>query len=36
VIAFGLVSVNSAGEGGDISLASSLDMLRGGLARWRV
>jgi arginase len=35
VIAFGLVSVNSAGEGGDISLASSLDMLRGGLARWR-
>lgn len=34
VIALGLVSVNSAGEGGDISLATSLDMLRGGLGRW--
>ncbi len=34
VIALGLVSVNSAGEGGDISLATALDMLRGGLGRW--
>ena len=34
VIALGLVSVNSAGEGGDVSLATSLDMLRGGLEGW--
>ncbi len=35
VIALGLVSVNSAGEGGDVSLAASLDMLRGSLEGWR-
>lgn len=35
VIALALVSVDSSGEGGDVSLATSLDMLRGGLARWR-
>ncbi|CAA9582959.1 MAG: Arginase [uncultured Thermomicrobiales bacterium] len=35
VIALGLVSVNSAGEGGDVSLATSLAMLRGGLEGWR-
>lgn len=34
VIAFGLVSVNSVGEGGDISLNAALDMLRGGLSHW--
>ncbi len=35
VIALGLVSVNSAGEGGEVSLAASLDMLRGSLEGWR-
>lgn len=35
VIALGLVSVNSAGEGGDVSLATALAMLRGGLEGWR-
>jgi len=34
VIAIGLVSVKSDGEGGDVSLATSLDMLRGALAAW--
>ncbi len=34
VIALGLVSVNSAGEGGDVSLKTSLEMLRGGLEHW--
>lgn len=34
VIALGLVSVNSAGEGGDVSLAAALEMLRGGLRHW--
>lgn len=34
VIAIGLVSVNSAGAGGDVSLATALDMLRGALAGW--
>lgn len=34
VIAIGLVSVNSAGAGGDVSLATSLAMLRGALAGW--
>jgi arginase len=35
VIALGLVSVNSAGEGGDVSLRTSLEMLRGGLEGWQ-
>ncbi len=34
VIAIGLVSVKSDGEGGDVSLATSLDMLRGALEAW--
>ena len=34
VIALGLVSVNSAGEGGDISLDAALGMLSGGLSAW--
>ena len=34
VIAIGLVSVKSDGEGGDVSLRTSLDMLRGALEAW--
>lgn len=34
VVALGLVSVNSAGEGGDVSLRTALEMLRGGLENW--
>jgi arginase len=34
VIAIGLVSVKSDGEGGDVSLATSLAMLRGALEAW--
>ena len=35
VVAFGLVSVNPEGEGGDVSRDSALALLRGSLERWR-
>jgi arginase len=35
VVAFGLVSVNPEGAGGDVSMRAALDLLRGGLERWR-
>ena len=34
VVALGLVSINSATPGGDVTLASGMAMLRGGLERW--
>ncbi len=34
VVAFGLVSVNPEGEGGDVSRDSALALLRGSLERW--
>jgi arginase family enzyme len=34
VVAFGLLSVNSAGEGGDISVRAAVDLLNAGLAGW--
>jgi arginase len=34
VVALGLVSINSATPGGDVTLASGIAMLRGGLERW--
>jgi arginase len=34
VVALGLVSINSATPGGDVTLASGMAMLRGGLEKW--
>jgi arginase len=34
VVAFGLLSVNSAGAGGDISVRAAVDLLNAGLAGW--
>ncbi|MFN8539212.1 MAG: arginase family protein [Thermomicrobiales bacterium] len=34
VVALGLVSINSATPGGDVTLASGMEMLRGGLEKW--
>lgn len=36
VVAFGLVSVNPEGEGGDVSLNAALELLRGSLSHWGV
>jgi arginase len=35
VVAFGLLSVNSAGAGGDISVHAAVDLLNAGLAGWQ-
>jgi hypothetical protein len=34
VVAFALVSVYGQGEGSDTSVASGIELLRGGLERW--